>query len=406
MLSHRILALIMYLLVSVWAVSGAMAQTTSDARAATGGAQTLEDIMARQSGLQIDDEFRKSATGTPSGSTSTSGQLGTLGGVSDPELWRALRYGSADITSSTNGPAATVIIQDGGMRWLRVRGGVLPTYGGYLLLAMMLALLAFYVIRGKIMIEGGKTGITILRFSLLERIAHWAMAIPFILLALTGLSLLFGRIAIIPLFGKGAFSVIATAGKVVHNNVAWVFIAGLILSFLLWALKNIPNGTDIRWLLKGGGLFTKGVHPDAGKFNAGEKIIFWVVIIFGGLISLTGLALLFPYQITVFAPVLDVLNSLGIAQLLGMGDAAGALSPQEEMQYAQFWHTALGFIMMAVIIAHIYLGSVGMEGALESMKSGKVDVQWAKEHHNLWYDEIADTGNTPAPGNLSSTPGE
>ncbi len=406
MLSHRIPALILSLILSVWAISAATAQTADDPRAATGGAQTLEDIMARQNGLQIDDTFRKSATGTPGDATSTSGQLGTLGGVSDPELWRAFRYGTADITSSSNGPAATVVIQDGGMRWLQVRGGILPAYGGYMLLAMMLVLLAFYLIRGRIMIEGGKTGITILRFSLIERIAHWSMAIPFILLALTGLALLFGRTVLIPLFGKEAFSVIATTGKVIHNNIAWVFIAGLILSFLLWALRNIPNGTDIRWLLKGGGLFTKGVHPDSGKFNAGEKIIFWIVIIFGGLISFTGLALLFPYQVTVFAPVLDLLNSLGIAQLLGMGDAGGALSPQEEMQYAQFWHTALGFILMTVIIAHIYLGSVGMEGALESMKSGKVDVQWAKEHHNLWYDEIADTGIKPAPDTLSSTPGE
>jgi formate dehydrogenase subunit gamma len=379
-----------------------MAQSADDTRAATGGAQTLEDIMARQSGVQIDDEFRSTATGIPNETTTTSGRLGTLGGVSDPELWRALRYGSADIISSTSGPGSTVIIQDGGMRWLQVRGGVLPTYGGYLLLAMMAVILAFYLIRGKIMIEGGKTGITILRFSLVERIAHWAMALPFIFLAITGLALLFGRVALIPLFGKGAFSVIATTGKVVHNYVAWVFIAGLILSFLLWALKNIPNGTDIRWLLKGGGLFSRGVHPSAGKFNAGEKIIFWIVMIFGGLITLTGLALLFPYQITVFAPVLDLLNSLGISQLLGMGEVGSALSPQEEMQYAQFWHVILGFVLMAVIIAHIYLGSVGMEGALDSMKSGKVDVQWAKEHHDLWYDEIsAATPNEP-----SSTPAE
>jgi len=399
MLPHRIIALILSLTLSVWALSPAMAQNANDSRAATGGAQTLEDIMARQNGLQIDDEFRKSATGTPSDPASARGQLGTLGGVSDPELWRALRYGSADIVSSTNGPASTVVIQDGGMRWLKVRRGVLPSYGGYILLAMMALILAFYLIRGKIMIEGEKTGRTILRFSLLERIAHWAMAIPFILLALTGLSLLFGRIALIPLFGKGAFSVIATSGKVIHNYVAWVFIAGLILSFLLWAVKNIPNGTDLRWLAKGGGLFSRGVHPSSGKFNAGEKIIFWIVIIFGGLISLTGLALLFPYQITVFAPVLDLLNSLGISQLLGMGETGGALSPQEEMQYAQFWHVVLAFVMMAVIIAHIYLGSVGMEGALDAMKSGKVDVQWAKEHHDLWYDEM--TGTTPV---IPSTP--
>ncbi len=402
MLPHRLIALILSLIMSVWVLSPVLAQNADESRAATGGAQTLEDILARQNGVQIDDDFRKNATGNPANAASPRSQLGTLGGTSDPELWRAFRYGTADITSSTNGPGATVVIQDGGMRWLKVRGGVLPRYGGYLLLAMLAVVLAFYLIRGKIMIEGEKAGHTILRFSLFERIAHWSMALSFIFLALTGLSLLFGRTVLIPLIDKHAYSVVATTGKVIHNYIAWIFIAGLILSFLLWALRNIPNGTDIRWLLKGGGLFSRGVHPDAGKFNAGEKIIFWIVMIFGGLISLTGLALLFPYQVTVFTPVLDLLNSLGISQLLGMGEVSGTLAPQEEMQYAQFWHVVLSFILMTVIIAHIYLGSVGMEGALDSMRSGKVDVQWAKEHHNLWYDEIAGaTPDVPAP-----TPGE
>lgn len=398
MLPHRLIALILSLMLSLWSLSPALAQNADDAHAATGGAQTLEDILARQKGLKIDDSFRKNATGNPQNALPPTEPLGTLGGVSDAEIWRALRYGKADVSTTVHSPAATVVIQDGGMRWLKVRGSTLPRYGGYLLLAMLALILAFYLIRGKIRIEGGKTGITIVRFTLIERIAHWAMAIPFIFLALTGLSLLFGRAALIPILGKEAYSVFATTGKVIHNYMAWVFIAGLVLSFLLWASKNIPNGTDLRWLAKGGGLFSRGVHPPSGKFNAGEKIIFWIVIIFGGLISLTGLALLFPYQLTVFAPVLDLLNTLGIAQLMGMGDAPAAFTPQQEMQYAQFWHAFLAFIMMAVIIAHIYLGSVGMEGAFDSMKSGKVDIQWAKEHHDLWYDEIAGTTPiTPSP---------
>jgi len=369
-----------------------IAQTTDDPRAQTGGAQTLEDILARQRGDVIDDQFREDAIGNPDQAAPITGQLGTLGGVADPELWRAFRYGSADIISTDPSPAGNVVIQDGGMRWLTFRAGPLRSYGGYLLLAMLGALVLFYLIRGKIMIEGEKTGEKILRFKLIERIAHWTMAIPFILLAITGLSLLFGRVALIPLFGKEIFTPIAIAGKFVHNYVAWPFMLGVILSFVLWAWKNLPEKTDIGWMLKGGGMFSKGVHPSAGKFNAGEKIVFWSVIIFGVLISLTGLSLLFPYQMQFFAPVFGVLNDIGLPQLVGIGALETALSPQEEMQFAQLIHAVIAFVYMAIIIAHIYLGSVGMEGALDAMTKGTVDTQWAKEHHDLWYEDVVKEG--------------
>jgi formate dehydrogenase subunit gamma len=257
---------------------------------------------------------------------------------------------------------------------------------------MLGALVLFYIIRGKIMIEGEKTGERILRFKLIERIAHWTMAIPFVLLAITGLSLLFGRVALIPIFGKEVFTPIAIAGKFVHNYVAWPFMLGVILCFVLWVWKNLPEKTDIGWMLKAGGLFSKGVHPSEGKFNAGEKIVFWSVITFGVLISLTGLSLLFPYQLPFFAPVFGVLNDLGLPQLFGIGALDTALAPQEEMQFAQLIHAIIAFVYMAIIIAHIYLGSVGMEGALDSMTKGTVEVQWAKEHHDLWYEDVVKEG--------------
>jgi len=375
-----------------------IAQTTDDPRAQTGGAQTLEDILARQRGEAIDDQFRQDAIGNPDQAAPITGQLGTLGGVADPELWRAFRYGTADITSTNPAPAGDVVIQDGGMRWLEWRAGPLRSYGGYLLLGMLGALVLFYIIRGKIMIEGEKTGEKILRFKLIERIAHWTMAIPFVLLAITGLSLLFGRVALIPLFGKEVFSPIAIAGKFVHNYVAWPFMLGVILSFVLWVWKNLPEKTDIGWMLKAGGLFTKGVHPSAGKFNAGEKIVFWSVITFGILISLTGLSLLFPYQLPFFAPTFGFLNDLGLPQLFGIGTLDTALAPQEEMQFAQLIHAIIAFVYMAIIIAHIYLGSVGMEGALDAMTKGTVDTQWAKEHHDLWYEDVVKEGAAKAAG--------
>lgn len=379
------------ILIALWLAvvsAPAFTQDTPDPHALTGGAQTLEDILARQRGEAVNDQFRQDATGNPDLAAPRANQLGTLGGVSDPEFWRAYRYGSADITSTDPTPAGNVVIQDGGMRWLQWRAGPVRTYGGYLLLGMLGALLLFYLIRGKILIEGEKTGETILRFKVIERFAHWVMAIPFVLLAMTGLTLLFGRVALIPLFGHEVFVPIAIAGKFVHNYVAWPFMLGVILSFVLWVWKNLPEKTDITWLLKAGGLFTKGVHPSAGKFNAGEKIIFWSVIIFGVMISATGISMLFPFQLQMFAPAFEALNFTGIPQLLGFGEFNTALAPQEEMQFAQLWHVIVAFVYMAIVIAHIYLGSVGMEGALVSMTKGEVEVQWAKEHHDLWYEDV------------------
>mgnify|MGYP000052932238 CR=1 FL=1 len=388
MFAHKFSALILTALWLVFSSAPGFTQDNPDPRAQTGGAQTLEDILARQRGEVIDDQFRSDATGDPRRAAPLTGQLGTLGGVADPEFWRAFRYGSADIISTNKAPVGGVVIQDGGMRWLEWRAGPIRSYGGYMLLAMLGALLLFYLIRGKILIEGEKTGVSILRFKLIERIAHWTMAIPFVLLAFTGLSLLFGRVALIPIFGQEVYTPIAIAGKFVHFYMAWPFMLGVIASFFLWAWKNLPEKTDIAWMLKGGGLFSEGVHPSAGKFNAGEKIIFWTVIILGTLISVTGLSMLFPFQFTMFGPIFEALNYLRIPQILGFGELNTLLAPQEEMQFSQIVHSIIAFVFISIIVAHIYLGSVGMEGALESMTKGTVDEQWAKEHHDLWYEDV------------------
>ena len=163
---------------------------------------------------------------------------------------------------------------------------------------------------------------------------------------------------------------------------------GLVLIFLMWVVDNIPKKHDLKWLAQGGGLFTKGVHPPSTKFNAGQKIIFWIVILFGVTISVSGLSLLFPFQIMLFSSTFDVLNTTGLSGLLGLGELNTSLAPHEEMQLAQSWHAVVAFGFIAVIFAHIYIGSVGMEGALDAMKSNGVDEQWAKEHHGLWLEEI------------------
>ncbi|MDW3225429.1 MAG: cytochrome b/b6 domain-containing protein [Paracoccaceae bacterium] len=356
-------------------------------RSATGGAQTLEDIMKRQEGLKLDNSFRSDVTGNPDMAKPTTDQLGTLGGASDPDLWRAYRFNSAAITTQARGPAVDVLIQDGGMRWLIFREGPLLTYGSWLMGGMVVLLAIFYLIRGRIKIDGEKTGRTILRFKSAERFAHWLLAGSFILLGITGLISLAGRKLLIPAFGHEAFSIIAIGSKWVHNNVSWAFILALVLVFVFWVVHNLPDRTDINWIIKGGGIFGGG-HPPAKKFNAGQKLIFWSVIILGGSIAVSGVSLLFPFELPMFAATFEKLNALGLPQLVGLGELNTNLAPHVEMQYAQAWHAIVSFVLMVIVIAHIYIGSVGMEGAYDAMGKGEVELQWAREHHSIWTAEV------------------
>ncbi len=365
-------------------------------RSATGGAQTLEDIMARQRGLRVDPGFRATATGNPDAAAPITAPLGTLGGASDPELWRALRYGTADVTSTAQTPGATVLVQDGGMEWLTFRAGPLRTWGGYLLLGTLGLLALFFILRGRIRIEAGKSGITIERFKAVERFGHWLLAGSFILLGITGLISLFGRTGLIPWIGKDDYATLALWSKWVHNNVAWAFILGLVMVFVMWVVHNLPNRHDLNWILKAGGLFSKHSHPPARKFNAGQKLIFWSVILLGGSIAVSGLSLLFPFELPLFAKSFAIINDIGIPGWFGAEPLPTALAPHEEMQLAQLWHAIVSFVLMAIILGHIYIGSIGMEGAFDAMGDGEVDLNWAREHHSLWVDELqAKSGAEP-----------
>jgi len=213
---------------------------------------------------------------------------------------------------------------------------------------------------------------------------------------------LMGRKFLIPTFGHEAFATFAVASKWVHNNISWAFMLGLILAFVFWVVHNIPNKTDLKWLAVGGGIFKKGVHPPAKKFNAGQKVIFWSVILLGASISASGLSLLFPFELPMFAKTFEALNGMGLPQVLGFGALPTDLAPHEEMQLAQLWHAIVSFVLMAIILAHIYIGSVGMEGAFDAMGSGEVEEQWAREHHSLWLEELQEKNEAPAPDKVSS----
>ena len=156
-------------------------------------------------------------------------------------------------------------------------------------------------------------------------------------------------------------------------------------------MDNIPTHHDLVWLLKGGGMFMKGVHPPSKKFNAGQKILFWLVILSGVSLSLSGLALMFPFEFpAMFAGTFAVVNDWFGTTL------PTVLTPIQEQQYAQLWHAIVGIVMTAVILGHIYIGTIGMEGAFDAMGEGDVDYNWAREHHGLWVRDLEEKGRNLA----------
>ena len=314
----------------------------------------------------------------------------SLGAASDSELWRDVRGGIKGNVSIPDKQAGQMI-QSQGEEWRAWRNGPLTVWGGTGLLVMIGLVALFFLVRGRIRIDAGPSGKTIQRFNDLERFAHWLTAVCFVVLALTGLNLLYGKYVLLPVLGPAVFAAITLAGKYAHNFLAFGFLAGVVLMLVIWARHNILTKYDLQWLAKGGGLFVKGVHPPSEKFNFGQKVIFWLVVLSGLSLGLSGIALMFPFEFSIFAPTFKVLNVFGAG-------LATELTPVQEMQLAQLWHAVVAMVMIAVIIAHIYIGSLGMEGAFAAMGSGQVDENWAREHHNLWVEEVKATAGAKGKG--------
>ncbi|WP_149537131.1 formate dehydrogenase subunit gamma [Siccirubricoccus phaeus] len=285
------------------------------------------------------------------------------------ELQAALR--GERIAGRITIPNATAanLIQPAGREWREFHNRILTWVGGVAVLGMLAVLAGFFLIRGRIRPEAGMSGRTLLRFNLLERANHWMVASCFIVLGLSGLNLTFGRHLLLPLIGPEAFTAVSAAGKIAHNFLAFPFTLGLAVMFLLWVRDNIPNRLDLEWVKKGGGFIGRG-HPQARRFNAGQKGMFWITILGGGLVAASGYVLVFPFTVT---------------------DIAG-------QQAAHVVHGLLAVLMIAAILAHIYIGSIGMEGAIDAMTTGEVDENWAKEHHALWVEEEQAKARAPVPG--------
>lgn len=314
-------------------------------------------------------------------------QGGVQGTESDAEIWHDIRLGEAG-SSATPNPSGGQMIQSQGEDWRLYRQGPTHDYLGYAMLATLVLLALFMAIRGRIKIEHGLSGIKIKRFSTLERMGHWLMALSFITLGISGLNVTFGRSLILPLVGKDFFGPMSGFLKATHNYTAFSFMLGLAIAFVLWVVHNIPDRTDLNWLAKGGGLLSKSSHPPAKKFNAGQKFIFWGVMLLGLSLSVSGWTLLFPFEHSLFSDTFALFGYVGIdvPHILGLPEAP--YSAIQEQQFNSAWHGIISVVMICLILAHIYIGTIGMQGAFDAMGSGEVDLNWAKEHHSLWVDEV------------------
>ena len=290
-------------------------------------------------------------------------------------MWRQVGSGVTGFTSlpKSEAPEAGNLIQpfvkypgsnltNAGEAWRQVRNNWLIPYGGSLLLIVVLAIAIFYYSKGMIKNHAPDTGRKIERFTPFERAAHWSNAIAFVILGVSGVVMAFGKFFLLPIMGGTLFGWLTYALKNMHNFAGPLFAVSLVIVFCTFLRDNWPQKGDVNWLLKGGGLFG-GTEPASNRFNAGEKIVFWGGVFFLGLVVVSS------------GFVLDKL-------------LPGLVYERSTMQIAHMVHAVATVLMMAMFIAHIYLGTIGMQGAYQGMRTGYVDETWAKEHHGYWYDDV------------------
>ena len=251
-----------------------------------------------------------------------------------------------------------VLEHPAGRDWRQWHEVTLRWIGAIVIIGVLALLVIFYLVRGPVRIESGRSGRKIVRFTAGERFVHWMTAFCFVVLALSGLNITFGKALLLPMIGPEAFTTFSEWAKYSHNFLSFPFTLGVVLIFFMWVAGNIPNQVDVEWVKRGGGIVGKD-HPPAYRFNAGQKAIFWIQVLGGTTMVMSGYLLIFPFYGT------------------GIGG----------MQLAEIVHSVVAMLYIAAILGHIYIGSLGMEGAFEAMGEGTVDVNWAKEHHSLWLKE-------------------
>jgi formate dehydrogenase subunit gamma len=279
--------------------------------------------------------------------------------LNNAPVWRAVRSGEEHFTTA-RGPEAGVLIQSEGNTWRQWRNGPITEYGGWLIILVPSAILLFWLIKGTIKLHEKPTGRKMKRFSGFERFVHWGTAVTFLLLAVTGLAILFGKHVLLPIFGHAFLAAVLELGKLVHNYVGPVFGGFVLLMILTFVRDNVWRAIDAVWIRRAGGLLG-GDHVPSGRFNFGEKTWFWIGVTFLGLtVAVSGLVMDFP--------------NLGWTRA--------------DMQTANIVHAIASMLLLALSFGHIYMGTLGVEGAYASMKTGYVDETWAKEHHEVWYQDV------------------
>ena len=352
------------------------AQTPTPAPAAEGKpkSEVSTPAVGAIKGQNIYD-VQPEASDDPNYLNQTNGERARVQPKNNAPMWRQVGAGVTGTSSLplSEAPEAGNLIQkfvqfpgsrvtNAGEAWRQVRNNWLIPYGGALLVLMVLALGIFYKTRGEIKNHAPDTGRKIERFTPFERAAHWANAIAFVILAISGVVMAFGKFFLLPLMGGTLFGWLTYLLKNAHNFAGPLFAVSLVVVFVTFVKDNFPQKGDIKWLLKGGGMFG-GSEPASNRFNAGEKVVFW-----GGVLSLGLLVISSGFVLDKIVP--------------------GLVYERYTMQIAHMVHSVATVLMMVMFTAHIYLGTIGMQDAYKGMRTGYVDETWAKEHHEWWYDDV------------------
>ena len=294
-------------------------------------------------------------------SPAAAAQRQTTQPLNNAPVWREIRSGTPQVTTVV-GRETNVLIQPQGETWRALRVPIV-FWGGMLVALAILGLAVFYLIRGPLDMppDEKRGGRQIERFAPLDRYAHWLLAITWVTLAITGLVLSLGKSVLLPLIGYTLFSWLAILAKNLHNFVGPILIVAVPFLFIRFVRDNGVGIDDVKWFLNLPGYFKGHEHP-SGRFNAGEKLVFWfVLVILSTVLIASGLVLVFPN--------FDQTRST--------------------MQLANVVHMVAAYIAISLALVHIYLGTIGMVDAYKAMRYGYVDESWAKHHHALWYADVA-----------------
>ncbi|MCM3564057.1 MAG: formate dehydrogenase subunit gamma [Hydrogenophaga sp.] len=375
---RALLAAAVFGLSATWAQAQTLKVDPADDPAPAQGQQAAP---AAQGGIKSQNifEIRPDADTAPNYAEQNNAQRGQVQPGNNAPMWRDVSKGVTGQTMLPYPEYGNLIqgfvqypgssLTTAGEAWRQVRNNWIIPYGGSLLLIALVALALFYFTKGTIELHGKETGRKIERFTYFERAAHWTNAIAFVALAISGIVMAFGKFFLLPVMGSTLFGWLSYALKNLHNFVGPLFVVSLVVVFLVFVRDNMPSKEDVQWLLKGGGLFG-GQEVPSHRFNAGEKVLFWAgVFLLGALVAGSGVFL------DKIVPAVEYTRA--------------------NMQVAHMIHASAAVLMMAMFMGHIYMGTLGMRGAYSAMKTGYVDETWAKEHHELWYDDIK-AGKIPA----------